>query len=168
MPRRKSIRLKNYDYSLPGYYFITICAQNHAKIFGNIITAVGADDSVCPNTADPEPHMLANDIGRIVEKCWYKINNLYENVKTDAFCLMPNHIHGIIVISEGGQGRPPLHKIIQGYKSVSTRMCYKYNYRNIWQRNYYDRIIRNEEEYSKIQEYIINNPLKWHEDKYYI
>lgn len=126
LPRRKNIRLKNYDYSRAGYYFITICTKDRQKLFGEI---VGVDDPVCPQ---------------------------------------PNHIHGIVVIYEGGQGRPPLPKIIQGYKSVSTRMCFKYNIKIIWQRNYYDRIIRNRQEYEEICIYIENNPLKWVEDKYYI
>ena len=147
-------------YSRAGYYFITICTMDRQKLFGEI---VGADDPVCP-----QPVMRANEIGKIVYKCWNKINDIYDNVRTDAFCLMPNHIHEIVVIYEGGQGRPPLPKIIQGYKSVSTRMCFKYNIKIIWQRNYYDRIIRNRQEYEEICIYIENNPLKWVEDKYYI
>ena len=67
----------------------------------------------------------------------------------------------------GGQRRPPLQKIIQGFKSVTTRECYKYGYKQIWQRKYYEHIIRNEKEYYKIIEYIRTNPLKWEEDKYY-
>ena len=120
--------------------------------------------------------MQTNQIGEIVCDCWNKINEIYENVKTDVFCLMPNHIHGIIVIGEtgghitgtGGQGRPPLHKIIQGFKSVSTRMCFKYQYTIIWQRGYHEHIIRNEHELQEIREYIINNPVKWQEDKYFV
>lgn len=160
LPQRKNIRLKNYDYSQAGYYFITICTQGRLGIFGEI---VGADDPVCPQKI-----MKSNEIGKMVHECWNKINHIYDNVETDAFCLMPNHIHGIIIISEGGQGRPPLQKIIQGYKSVTTRMCFKYNMKKIWQRNYYEHIIRNEFEYQKIYEYIEQNPLKWYEDKYYI
>ncbi len=159
--RRKDIRLKNYDYSQAGYYFITICAKDRQKIFGEII--VEADDPVCPKTS-----MKVNNIGNIVIDCWSKINDLYENVKIGAVCLMPNHIHGIIIITEGGQSRPPLQKIIQGYKSISTRLCFKYNMRTVWQRNYYDRVIRNEKEYLKVLEYIENNPIKWIEDKYFI
>ncbi|WP_089284576.1 transposase [Anaerovirgula multivorans] len=160
LPQRKNIRLKNYDYSQAGYYFITICTKGRQNLFGEIVEA---DDPVCPKQV-----MKANKIGKIVCACWNKINDIYDNVRTDSFCLMPNHIHGIVVISEGGQSRPPLPKIIQGYKSVSTRMCFKYNIKTIWQRNYHDRIIRNQQEYLKIYEYMENNPLKWAEDKYYI
>lgn len=149
LPQRKNIRLKNYDYSKAGYYFVTICTKDRLGIFGEIVGV--------------------NKIGKIICECWDKINKIYDNVKTDAFCLMPNHIHGIIVISErDGQSRPSLPKIIQGFKSVTTRMCFKYNYKSIWQRNYYEHIIRNQEEYERVYEYIETNPLKWEEDKYYI
>ncbi len=160
LPQRKNVRLKEYDYSQAGYYFITICTHNKMGIFGEI---VGADNHVCQQAV-----MKANRIGRIVYECWNRMNDIYDNVKTDAFCLMPNHIHGIVVISEGGQSRPPLPKIIQGYKSVTTRMCFKYNLKTIWQRNYYEHIIRSELEYQEICKYIENNPLNWAADKYYI
>lgn len=158
LPQRKSIRLKDYDYSQAGYYFVTICTKDRMEMLGKM---VGADDPVCPQSV-----MQANEIGKIVIECWNKINDVYDNVRTDAFCLMPNHIHGIIVI-EGGQSRPPLPKIIQGFKSVTSRMCFKYNIKTIWQSNYYDHIIRNEQEYQAIVKYIEENPLKWAEDKYY-
>ncbi|HHT50845.1 MAG TPA: hypothetical protein GXZ78_05170 [Eubacteriaceae bacterium] len=73
---------------------------------------------------------------------------------------MPNHIHGIINNLSGGQRRPPLHQIIQGYKSVTTRLCYEFKIKSLWQHNYYDRVIRSREEYLTILEYVKNNPLK--------
>ena len=159
LPERKNIRLKDYDYTRAGHYFITICTKEKEKLFGEIIEA---DDS-CIQTI-----MKLNEIGKVACECWENINNIYQDVRTDAFCIMPNHIHGIVVIHEGGQGRPPLQKIIQGYKSVTTRQCFKYGIKNLWQRNYYDRIIRNRREYLKIYEYIEMNPLKWTLDKYYV
>ncbi len=159
MQTRKNIRLNEYDYSQAGYYFVTICTKDRLRILGEI---VGADDPVCPKA-----EMRLSEIGNIVEKCWYKINDIYEGVQTDIFCIMPNHIHGIIVISTGGQGRPPLHKIIQGFKSFTTRMCFNHNMKTIWQRNYYERVIRNDQEYQKICEYIETNPLKWADDEYF-
>ena len=160
LPQRKNIRLKNYDYSQAGYYFVTICTKDRLGLFGDIV--LGSEDSALLPTTTP------NKIGDIVCECWNKINEIYDNVKIDAFCLMPNHIHGIIIISEtDGQSRPSLPKIIQGFKSVSTRMCFKYNYKTIWQKNYYEHIIRSQEEYERIYEYIETNPLKWKEDKYY-
>ena len=161
LPRRRQLRLKDYDYSQPGYYFITICAEGKTKYFW--LELKGVDDPAHPF------QMQSNKIGDIVCECWNKINELYDGIKTDSFCLMPNHIHGIIVIENaGGQGRPPLQKIIQGFKSVTTRMCFKYNFQTIWQRGYYEHIIRAEEESYKIKEYIENNALKWQDDKYYI
>ncbi|MBB6218761.1 REP element-mobilizing transposase RayT [Anaerosolibacter carboniphilus] len=159
-PKRKSIRLKDYDYGQAGYYFVTVCTVNRNSLFGKI---VGVDDPVHP------PLMQKNQIGEIVFECWNRINRIYPNVVTDEFCLMPNHIHGIVLISEMvGQGRPTLQKIMQGFKSVTTRMCFKYGYRNIWQKSYYEHVIRNEQELNEIREYIINNPIKWREDKYFI
>lgn len=159
LSQRKNIRLKEYDYSQAGYYFITICTKNRIPLFGEIVVA---DDPVRQSV------MKANEIGRMIYQCWNKTNEIYKNVRTDVFCLMPNHIHGIIIISEkNGQSHPSLSKIIQGFKSVTTRLCFKYNHKTLWQRNYYDRIIRNQEEYEKIYEYIETNPLKWKEDEYY-
>ena len=129
------------------------------NLFGEI---VGADDSV------RLPQMQLSEIGEVVSDCWNKINEIYSHVSADIYCLMPNHIHGIIEIAEtGGQGRPPLQKIIQGYKSVTARLCFKYGYKTIWQRSYYEHIIRDEKDLQKISEYIINNPAKWQEDKYF-
>ena len=167
MHQRKRLRLKEYDYSQPGYYFVTICTKDREGLFGNI---VGVDDPVHP------PLMKLNQIGEIVCECWKKINELYENIKTDFFCLMPNHIHGIIVISDadgrsvrgGGQGRPPLHKIIQGFKSVTTRMCFIYGYKTIWQQNYYEHIMRGEQELNSIRQYITDNSTSWQDDEYYM
>lgn len=162
LPIRKTIRLKEYDYSQNGYYFITICINDMKCVLSDI---VGGDDPVAPI-------IKLTEIGIIIEKSWNEINNIYKNIKTDEFVIMPNHFHGIVIIDndiqKGGQGRPPLHKIVQGFKSVTTRLCYKYGYSKIWQRNYYEHIIRTQEDYLKITEYINTNPLKWELDKYYI
>jgi len=180
---RKNIRLKNYDYSQNGAYFVTICTYNREPLLGRI---VGADDPVRPFAFEE------SETGRIVSDCWNKINAFYENIRTDKFVVMPNHIHGIIFIDNmdvfigntdkkrrglsdgeyrentGGQSRPPLQKIIQGYKSVTTRMCFQMGCQKIWQRSYYDHIIRNESEYQKIWEYITANPLNWKYDIYFV
>ena len=159
LPVRKSIRLKGYDYSQAGCYFITICVEDGHEILSQI---VGADDPV-------RPSLELTDIGKIIDDCWHKIDNVYENVHTDKYCIMPNHFHGIVIIQEtGGQGRPPLQKILQGFKSVTTRNCFKYGFRSIWQRSYYDEIIRSEEAYRNIWRYIDENPAKWAEDEYFV
>ena len=159
LPKRKIIRLQNYDYGQNGAYFITICTKDRQNFLGSI---VGTDDPVRPFEIDK------SKIGVIVEDCWNTINTAHENVKTDAFCIMPNHIHGIILINNAvGQSRPTLQKIIQGFKSITTRLCFPLGYKTIWQHSYYDHVIRNEEDYLQIWQYIEENPAKWAEDKYY-
>ena len=166
LPKRKNTRLKSYDYSQAGYYFITICSKDKSSLFGEI---VGSDDSVRPHISTHGPIMRVNEVGKVIQECWDKINGIYDNVRTDAFCLMPNHIHGIIAIYEAdGQSRPSLPKIIQGFKSITTRMCFKFNYKTIWQGSFYDHIIRDEDDYKRIYEYIDTNQIKWEIDKYYI
>lgn len=181
-PKRKSIRLKDYDYSNNGAYFITICTKDRRPVLSQI---VAADDPVRRN----EIHL--SEIGNIVLDCWCKIDHIYTGVRADKLIIMPNHIHGIITIYnseseekdtslfllqrgsqneetiKGGQSRPPLQKIIQGFKSVSTRRCYPLGYNALWQKSFYDHIIRDENEYTEIWEYIDSNMQKWREDKYY-
>lgn len=161
MPKRKSIRLKDYDYSRNGAYFVTICAESRQNIFGEI---VGTDDPVRPFA------IRQSHIGDIVIDCWEAIDSIYNNVKTDKFVIMPNHFHGIVIISgeAGGQSRPPLHKVIQGFKSVTARRCFPLGYKTIWQRSFHDHIIRDEQDYLRIWQYIDENPQKWQEDCYYI
>ena len=159
IPKRKTIRLTGYDYSQSGAYFITICTINRAHLLGRIVVA---DDSVLP------PALEESEVGQIVRSCWNNIENAYKYIKTDKFCIMPNHIHGIILIEDsGGQSRPPLQKIVQGFKSVTTRICFEQGYKRLWQRSYHDHIIRNDEDYREIWAYIDTNPAKWVEDKYY-
>jgi len=102
------------------------------------------------------------------------MDDIYETIRAGKFCIMPNHIHGIIFIEQGGhdggtggQSRPPLHKVLQEYKSVTTRMCFQMGCQKIWQRSYHDHIIRNEAEYQHIWRYIDENPARWEEDVYF-
>ena len=157
-------------------YYVTICTKNRENIFSNVID-VGADDPVRPyeeilwnfNKTNNNYIFKPTEIGKIVNDFWNAIPKIYKNVKLHDFIIMPNHIHGIIEISNvmGGQSRPPLQKIIQGFKSITTRECFRFGYRAIWQRNYYEHIIRNEKEYNTICEYINNNPIRYIYDKYY-
>lgn len=139
---------------------MTICIKDRKNILSKI-TTVGADNAFRPKQNDYE--IILTSIGKIIEKCLIDINKIYKNVYIDKYVIMPNHIHGIIKI-EGGQSRPPLQKIIQGFKSVTTRRCFEYGYRHIWQRNYYEHIIRNEKEYESICKYIDENPIKNEQD----
>ena len=152
--RRKQLRLENYDYRSNGAYFITICTVDKRHILGKI---VGGDAYIAP-------HIELSDYGITVEKYIKNIKGL------DTYTIMPNHIHMIIRIgfdsdgtmlaSSPTQGIPQL---IKSFKTLVSKECRK----TIWQRSYYDHIIRNEADYLEKSYYIINNPAKWAEDEYF-
>ncbi len=151
---RRSIRLKGYDYSLPGAYFVTICTQNKICLFGNV----------------NNEEMALNDFGRIVQMVWDELPVHYQFIKLDTFIIMPNHVHGIIGLVGAGLKPAPtgLPEIVRGFKTFSARYINKTRNTpgiSLWQRNYYEHIIRNPEELNRIREYIVNNPLKWHLDR---
>ena len=158
--RRKSIRLKHYDYAEPGMYFVTICTQNKKCLFGNIVDGA----------------MRLNDCGEIVRQTWNDLPNHYRNVGLDMCMIMPNHFHGIIMLTDGvgpdpntNVGAAPttkhgLSEIVRGFKTFSSRRINVLRCTpdaSVWQRNFYECVIRNERELFEIQEYIQNNPLKW-------
>ena len=155
LPKRKQNRLQNFDYSTNGAYFITICTHNKECILSNIV-----GEGLCAL-----PKINLNPIGEEIEKSINYINDYYDNIKIVKHIIMPNHIHLLIEINNqtGGHGDPPLQSIIGQLKSYTTN---KYG-KQLWQRSYYDHIIRNEEDYLNVWEYINNNPAKWTEDKYY-
>ncbi len=172
---RRSIRLKGYDYSKAGAYFITLCTQDRACLFGEM--------------ADGE--MQVNEMGQIVRDEWLHTGDMRSNVELDAFVVMSNHFHGIIVLHSDCRGvlqyaptdnarstenqTPQLRSpsqtvgaIVRGFKSASAKSINAL--RNmpgvqVWQRNYYEHIIRNEESLNLIREYIVNNPLQWELDR---
>lgn len=152
---RQSIRLKGFDYSQEGHYFITICTQGQQPLFGEIIMK----------------EMVMNQIGKIVNDQWFQLPARFKGIQLDTFVVMPNHIHGIITILESLPDQT-IGKIIGAYKSLAANEYIKLCKANslpvekLWQRNYYEHIIRDEEDYSRIVEYIENNPLKWNEDQY--
>lgn len=150
MKKRKQIRIREYDYSKAGYYFITICTKNRENILSIINKCRGEHCSSVLTT-----------IGRIVDEYINNIEKVYKNVKIDEYIIMPNHIHIILIIArENGNS---VSKIIQQLKGKITKKISK----NIWQKLFYEHIIRNEKEYLEIKEYIINNPIIWDMDKYY-
>jgi len=180
---RRSIRLRGYDYSQNGLYFITICCNERQPIFGEVV-----GDEMC-----------LNDAGRLAHEEWEKTGTMRENIELHEFIVMPNHIHGIIEIAVGAhcmrpdvarpdvtddevrnqagrnQGRvqraPTVGDIVRGYKSSVTKrinQLRKMSNSPVWQRNYYEHIIRNEEAYLKIAEYIQTNPQRWNEDTYHV
>ena len=156
MKKRKSLRLKKYDYSEEGMYFVTICLNDRGNILGEII----------------DSHMQLSLMGKIADEYWNLIPKIYPNVDLDHYVIMPDHLHGIITIDVGAvinrlnQGaidnRPygQLSQIIKSYKQIVTKQIRKQgNVYFQWQRSFYDRIIRNESELNQIRQYINNNPL---------
>ncbi|MGD9486401.1 MAG: transposase [Calditrichaceae bacterium] len=191
---RRSIRLREYDYSQSGAYFVTMCAQNRECLFGEIT----------------DGKMILNDAGRVVEQCWNDITIHFPHVELDEFVIMPNHVHGILIITDANvgaknisprpkntknrqdvgaknfsplpetsqQSSPPttnqhprgtsktIGSVIRGFKiGVTKWMRQNTEFYHIWQRNYYERVIRDENELNRIREYIINNPIKWEMDR---
>ena len=162
---RKSIRLKDFDYSQAGAYFVTICTQERKCLFGDGLTE----------------KMALSEIGEKVRQFWLEIPQHFQHVDLDTFVVMPNHLHGILNILDVGvqhvEPLPQKHQyqkiipkslgsIIRSYKATVTRWCGQNGCASFkWQRNFYERVIRNQSELSRIREYIVNNPLKWHLDK---
>ena len=181
---RRSIRLKGYDYSRAGAYFVTICIQDRTCLFGGINGG----------------KMVLNDAGYMVQSIWNELPIHYPGVKIDQFIVMPNHIHGIIILSDVGAGAPAcpnaeqsqgierlegrgnhggiaptmsLPDVVHRFKSFTNTKYIigvkQHNWQRfpgkLWQRNYYEHIIRNEDELNRIREYIMNNPARWAEDE---
>ncbi len=158
---RRSIRLKGYDYTRPGAYFVTICSQNRECLFGQIVNG----------------EMRLNEFGEIVARTWYDLPNHVANVQLDAFVVMPNHVHAVIVITAVGAGSeradsnsapiPKRHALPEIVRQLKTFSARRINQRRgtpgttVWQRNYYEHIVRNDGELNRIRKYIANNPLHW-------
>ena len=166
LPQRKQLRLRNYDYANAGYYFVTICTYGKHNFLCYICTA---------NPKKGRVTMQNTDIGSLIESSILKIPSIFSGVYVDQYIIMPNHLHFIIVIEAGrkeagGHGDPPLQDIIGRFKSFTT---YEYNKVNktkgklLWQRSYYEHVIRNEDKLNSIRQYIIDNPAKWQDDKYF-
>lgn len=152
LPKRKNIRLNDYNYSSNGAYFITICNKNKENLLWKNVGA---------NCVRPLDQLPLSKIGIVIENEIYKLNTVYENIKVDKYQIMPNHIHLIIFIYEDSNGRtqfaPTISRIIKQFKGSITKQIGF----SIWQKSFYDRIIRNEKEYQEVWNYIHNNPLKY-------
>jgi REP element-mobilizing transposase RayT len=189
---RRSIRLRGYDYSQAGAYFVTICTQDRAGPFGEVV----------------DGEMRLNDAGRMVLAVWDELPSRFPTVEVDAFVIMPNHVHGIVVIADapaaanvraglvpaaanvraglvpahsgattdhGATTRvaPTLGDVVGAFKSLTTvlyaRGVNSYGWppfcKRLWQRNYYEHIIRNEEALDAIRQYIVDNPVRWAFDR---
>ena len=146
-PVRKTIRIPGFDYATANFYFITICTDSKRTIFG-------------------KPGQL-NSLGLIAESCILQIEKIYPGVRVDNYIIMPNHVHAIIVI-DPLEDAPALTNIVGCYKTAVTKQI-RQIYPNIvvWQRSFYDHVIRNQKSYEKIWEYVQFNAQKWDEDDYY-
>ncbi len=162
--KRKQLRLKNYDYRQAGVYFVTLCTFEKLSMFGKII----------------DKKMILNDLGKIVQDEWIKTANIRTHVSLDEFVIMPNHIHGIIIINKNDVGATrrvalmglqsgSVGAIIGQFKSSVTKRINEHRNtpgRYVWQRNYYDHIIRNDADLNRIRQYITNNPKQWDIDEH--
>jgi putative transposase len=176
---RRSIRLPAYDYSGEGPYYVTICTQDRLCLFGRVANG----------------EMALNERGRFVQQCWDELTGHYAGIELDAFVIMPNHVHGIVVITGGayrrggvtppllqrvgderGVGTTPLQgtrkhtlgQIMAYYKYQTTKIINQINNspgRRIWQRNYWEHVIRNDNSYDTIRQYILENPLYCSQDE---
>ncbi|MFH1841072.1 MAG: transposase [Candidatus Shapirobacteria bacterium] len=180
-PYRRSIRLKTWDYSTPWYYFVTICTHEKHNLFGQI----------------QKRQMVLNAWGKTIETIWWSLPK-HHHVELDQFVIMPNHVHGILILSvcrgiacnarddkqnniQTGFARKTLTRenrfaqviagtlscVIRSFKSESTKQIRKQTENDypVWQRNYYEHIIRNEKELEQTQKYIHDNPQNWEEDE---
>jgi putative transposase len=171
--RRRSLRLKGYDYAQAGAYFITMCTQDRACLFGKVV-----DGTMC-----------LNDAGQLVAILWSDMPVHFPGIDSDVFVVMPNHLHGIIVLSDntavvgaplvGAQesaatrAAPTIGKIVGTFKSLFTVQYVEgvkkgrwpeFN-RRVWQRNFYEHVIRDESELAQVRRYIDENPLRWELDQ---
>jgi putative transposase len=167
---RRSIRLQGYDYASAGAYFVTICTKDRECLFGDITDAI----------------MQINDAGRIVQQCWQNIPLHFPHVQLDEYIIMLNHIHGIICIETAVGAKnfsplPTLHirprgtsktigaiAIVRGFKIGVTKWMRQHTaIHDVWQRNYWEHVIRDDAKLNSIREYIYNNPAQWELDELY-
>jgi putative transposase len=172
---RKTIRLHEYDYSQAGFYFVTMCTQNRVLLFGDIVDGV----------------MVLNGAGMMIETWWNELPQKFVDIRLDEYVVMPNHMHGVIEIvgadlrvcpdknasiNQGAHTGAPLHTMVQWFKTMTTNAYIQGVNKNnwpcfpgkLWQRNYWERIIRNDQELNNTREYIRNNPAQWALDDLYL
>ena len=158
-PKRKTIRLPEFDYDA-GAYFVTICTHERRCILSDIVVGDGVLDV---------PHVQLSEYGKAVEQTLEEINHTYNHISIRKYVIMPNHIHLLVHVEENGTSRTPsptnrpLPLLVSTIKRFSNKKCGI----KLWQRSYHEHIIRNEQDYLEIWNYIDGNPAKWAEDRYY-
>ena len=162
LPKRKNLRLNEYDYSQNGAYFVTICTKNQARLLSKIsIVGAGVLD---------RPHVELTNRGVVAEQYILQINEFYDWLSVDTYVIMPNHIHLLLRIENGRSGTPAPTKgnhLVARFVSTFKRFCNKEYGENIWQRSFHDHVIRNQHDYDAIYCYIENNPSQWGQDELY-
>lgn len=148
--RKSSSRLKDWNYSTPGFYFVTICTKEKHRIFGEIVEIEDA----------PGADICLSDAGKVVEECWKAIPNQYSHVSLGEHQVMPHHFHGLIFIEE--EKNILLGVIINQFKGACTRAMRERGYEDFaWQARFYDHVVRNEKDLERIERYIQENPAAW-------
>ena len=183
MNNRRQIRLKNYDYSENGAYFVTICSKNKEALFGKVVGDGILDVPLAERDDNGKVYVKLSDVGQTVQQTIKYLDEHNENIEIEKYVIMPNHIHLLITINRinnegfGTSGKPSptenglktrANEIIPKLISSLKRYTNKQAGIDLWQRSYYDHIIRTQNDYDKIWEYIDTNPLKWELDKYYM
>lgn len=155
---RKSNRFKNYSYSSQSAYFITVCTLERKCILSQIVGG-GVLDT---------PEVILSEYGEIAEFQIRTMNKVYDDINIESYIIMPNHIHLLVSVKGSSETPTPTNAVIPHFVSTFKRFCNKKIGYNIWQRSYFDHIIRDERDYINHLQYIDNNAAKWVEDKYYI
>jgi len=178
--RAATTRLYGYDYTRNGAYFVTICSKKHICYFGDIVVVETGLRPVSTNSinnfsvenGNNSLNIKLSEVGKIVNECWFDLPNHYSNFILDEFIIMPNHIHGIILI-QNYTGKKQIHglsEFVRAFKSFSSRKIHNFQkttLSEIWQSRFYDHIIRSENELNRIREYIKANPRNWLNDENY-
>ena len=157
LPKRKQNRLAAYDYSTPNAYFITICTKGRKNLFWT---------NFLENVNDPENVPLAG-LGIIARQAIEKISEFYPAISVDRFVIMPNHIHLLLQIHADDSGRSVIAPTISTVVRLMKSEVSKWAGFSVWQKGFYDHVIRNEEDYRNVWNYIEGNPGKWTEDRLY-
>ena len=171
-PKRKNMRLCDFDYSKHGAYFITVCTEGKRRILSEIMLENIADADVSPDeiVGEGSPLPQLSPYGEIVDRWIKNIPQKYPNVSIERYVIMPNHIHLLLFLYNGGRGdpAPTVGSVVGWFKYQSTREINEMSKtigRKIFQRSFYDHIIRNQHDYDEVTKYIYENPMKWRFDK---
>ena len=162
LPKRKRNRLENYDYSSCGAYFITVCTLERQNYFWENVGAI----------IDRPQDVELSTYGKMVDQAIQNIPSAYPALSLESYVIMPNHLHLLLRIPHQGsngssQAPNPTNGAVPKFISLLKRRCNRVWGRNIWQRSFYDHVVRNEKEYLRIWAYIDTNPAKWQDDRYY-